>query len=325
MYELIEKHSKYVIFPILAILSAAILFHQNGFIGSGWDEISLGNYSLSGYLILIYLSLFFAAFVKKTDQRNVLIILGAIPAAYAGLPWTNRIFEFRGEFYRITNTDYWHILTLTLLTLFVCILLVMAAWETKSLAITYVKRLIEATYKGNHKVLTIAMVTSLLVLLAALLKELWESIFLDYEVLGDYLYSEVLLFVQNISIFFLAFLGFAFLHPVITKWIEIALSWSRELRDFSFKTYLTRRIASALYGFTYVFLAGGIGLVLPVYSYQYLNFAEYLTGIGFLGPILIFPLGVALALLVWFLVMLVIRLTYEFTNAIIHIAENTSK
>jgi hypothetical protein len=325
MYELIEKHSKYVIFPILAILSASILFHQNGFIGSGWDQISLGNFSLSGYFVLIYLCLFFAAFVKKAEQRNVLIILGAIPAVYAGLPWTNRIFEYRGDFYKLTNTDYWHILTLTLLTLFACIFLAIAGWETKNLAINYVKRFIEATYKGNHKVLSIAMVLSVLVLVAVLLKELWESLFLDYEVLGDYLYSEVLLLVQNVSLSFVAFVGFAFLHPVLTKWIDVALNWNRELRDFSFKTYLTRRIATALYGFTYVFLAGGIGLVLPVYAYEYFSFADLLSGVGFLGPIFVFPLGVAVGLVAWFFVMLVIRLTYEFTNAIIHIAENTSK
>lgn len=325
MYELIEKHSKYVIFPILAILSASILFHQNGYIGSGWDQISLGNYSLSGYFVLIYLSLFFAAFVKNSEQRKVLVILAAIPATYAGLPWTNRIFEFRGEFYRLTNTDYWHILVLTLLTLFACIFIVISAWETKSLAITYVKKFIEATYKGNHKVVTIAMTLLLPVLAFVLLKEIWESLFLDYTVLGDYLYSVLLLVVQNISIFFAAFIGFAFLHPVLTKWIEIALKWNSELRDFSFKTYLTRRIASALYGFTFVFLAGGVGLVLPVYSYEYFGFADVLTGVGFLGPIFIFPLGVAIGLVAWFLIMLVIRLTYEFTNAIIHIAENTTK
>lgn len=325
MYELIEKHSKYVIFPILAILSASILFHQNGYIGSGWDQISLGNYSLSGYFVLIYLSLFFAAFVKNSEQRKVLVILAAIPATYAGLPWTNRIFEFRGEFYRLTNTDYWHILVLTLLTLFACIFIVISAWETKSLAITYVKKFIEATYKGNHKVVTIAMTLLLPVLAFVLLKEIWESLFLDYTVLGDYLYSVLLLVVQNISIFFAAFIGFAFLHPVLTKWIEIALKWNSELRDFSFKTYLTRRIASALYGFTFVFLAGGVGLVLPVYAYEYFGFADVLTGVGFLGPIFIFPLGVAIGLVAWFLIMLVIRLTYEFTNAIIHIAENTTK
>ncbi len=325
MFQLIDKHSKYVIFPILAILSASILFHQNGYIGSGWDQISLGNYSLSGYFVLIYVSLFFAAFVKKTEQRNVLIILGAIVGTYAGLPWTNRIFEFRGDFYKITNTDYWHILVLTLLTLFACIFLVIAAWETRSLAINYAKRFIQATYKGNHKVLSIAMVLSLLVLVAVLVKELWESLFLDYVVLGDYLYSEVLLFVQNISIFIGAFIGFAFLHPVLTKWIDIALKWNSELRDFTFKTYLTRRIATALYGFTYVSLAAGVGLILPVYGYEYFGFADSLTGVGFLGPIFVFPLGVAIGLVVWFLIMLVIRLTYEFANAIIHIAENTTK
>lgn len=325
MYVLLDKHSKYVIFPILAILSASILFHQNGYIESGWGQISLGNYNLSGYFVLIYLSLFFAAFVKKPEQRNVLIILAAIPAVYAGLPWTNRIFEYRGDFYRVTNTDYWHILTLTLLTLLACIFLVIASWETKNLAIDYVKRFIEATYKGNHKVLSIAMVLSVLLLVMVLLKELWESLFLDYEVLGDYLYAEVLLLVQNISVSLAAFVGFAFLHPVLTKWIDVALNWNRELRDFSFKTYLTRRIATALYGFTYVFLAGGIGLALPVYAYEYFSFADLLSGVGFLGPIFVFPLGVAVGLVAWFFVMLVIRLTYEFTNAIIHIAENTLK
>lgn len=325
MYVLIEKHSKYVIFPILAIISASILFHQNGIISNGRYEVSVGNFNLGGYFLFIYLCLLFAAFVKKSDQRNVLIILAALPATYAGLPWTNRIFEYRGDFYKITNTDYWHILVLTLLTLFVSLYLLIAGWETKAFAISYAKRFIQAIYKGNYKVLTIVMMIPVLVLLAVLLKELWESLFLDYTVLGDYIYSELLLLVQNVSTFFLAFLGFAFLHPLITKGVEVAHSWNSELRDFSFKTYLTRRIASALYGFTYISLAGVIGLSIPVYTYEYFNFAEYLTAVGFLGPIFIFPFGVLVALAIWFLIMLIIRLTYEFTNAIIHIAENTSK
>ncbi len=325
MYELIDKYSRYIIFPILAILSASILFHQNGFISNGWDAVELGDYNLSGFLALTYVSLLFAAFVKISEKRNVLIIFSALPAIYSGLPWTNRIFEFRGDFYRVTNTDYWHILTLTLLTLFASIYLVIAAWETRTLAHSYIKRFIESIYRGNHKILAIAMFIPVLILLAILLKQLWESLFLDYEVLGDYLYSEFLLLFQNTSIFLIAFVGFAFLNPVLTNWIDIALKWTRELGDFSFKTYLTRRIASALYAFTYILLAGLIGLIIPVYSYEYFNFSEYLTGVGFLGPMFIFPLGVLIALLTWFLVMLIIRLTYEFTNAIIHIAENTSK
>lgn len=325
MNDLIDRHTKWIALPIMAILTAAILFHSDGYVENSMGQAILGNSELTGILMFTYLCLLFAVTVKQSAQKSVFLLLGAIGSLYGGLPWTLRIFEFNGDFYRFTNTDYWHILTLTLLTLIVSVALIVLTWSKRDYAIQGVRNFLKSSYTGNHRVLGVLMLVPLIVFLAMNLREIWQSLFEKYTSLGDYLYSEILLIAQNTSYFLIALCGFAFLQPVLAKWITVAYEWNSALSDFSLKTYLTRKISSALYGLTYVLVTAIVGIGVPVYGYQSLYLRDYFTGIGFLGPIAVFPIAVLVAIVIWFLVVLLIRLTYEFANAIIHIAENTTR
>lgn len=325
MSELIDRHTKWITLPIMAVLSAAILFHQDGYVVNNLGSASFGYYELSLALMFTYTCLLFASFVKKDSQRSVFLTLGSISAIYTGFPWLPRLFEFNGDFYKFTNTDYWHILTLTLLTLISSIFLIVLSWSKTSFAINHVKTLIKSTYSGSQKILSILLVLPVLILLCYLVYDFWQSLFENYISFGDYLYYEILMLAEYVAYFLVALCGLAFLQPVLIKWISIARTWNAALSDFSLKTYLTRKISTALYGLTYVSVSAVIGLAVPVFAYETLSLRELFTGIGFLGPIAFFPIGALLGLVVWFLVILLIRLTYEFANAIIHIAENTSK
>jgi hypothetical protein len=309
----------------MAIFSAAILFHSDGYVENNMGQAILGYSGLTGILIFTYICLLFAVTAKQSAQRQVFLLLGALGALYGGLPWTLRIFEFNGDFYKFTNTDYWHILTLTLLTLIASIVLILTAWSKRDFAVHSVHNFLKSSYTGNHRVLGVLMIIPVIVFLAMNLWEIWQSLFEKYISFGDYFYSEILLIAENASRFLIALCGFAFLQPVLSKWITVAYEWNSALSDFSLRTYLTRKISSALYGLTYVLITAVVGIGVPVYGYQSLYLRDYFTGIGFLGPIAVFPIAVLVAIVIWFLVVLLIRLTYEFTNAIIHIAENTTK
>lgn len=331
MHDLIDRNTKWITLPMMAVLSAAILFHQNELVI--FDEVinvsnveTFSHEVLSGFMIFTYLCLLFATFVKKRDQRSVFLILGAISGLYGGFPWTSGIFGVSGQFYKYTDTKYWHILTLTLLTLIVSVILIVLTWSKFEFASRSIKNLVKSTYSGTAKVLSTVMVLPLVILFAGQIYEIWPTLLESYRTTGNYFYGEVLLIVQNIAFFFVALCGFAFLQPVVVKWISVAKEWNEALSDFSLKTYLTRKISSALYSLSYVLVTGVIGIGIPVYAYESLNLSDYFyEGIGFLGPIVFFPVGVLIAIVAWFLFVLSIRLIYEFANAIIHIAENTTK
>jgi hypothetical protein len=325
MHDLIDRYTKWVTLPIMAVFAAAILFHQDGYVENNLGAANLGSYELSLVLVFTYLCLLFATLPKKSSQRAIFLILGALSALYSGLPWAPRLFEYNGDFYKFTNTDYWHILTLTLLTLTVSILLMILTWSKLPLAVESVKNLLKSSYSGSSKILSILMILPLLVLFCYLAYEIWQSFFESYISFGDYLYFQILLIAEYMAYFLVALCGFGFLQPVLVKWISVAHDWNTALSDFSLKTYLTRKISSALYGLTYVTISVAVGLGVPVFAYDYLLLRDLFTGIGFLGPIVFFPVGVLVAFVVWFILILIVRLTYEFANAIIHIAENTAK
>ena len=325
MQELISKHTKLIISPLLAVIAAAILFHQNGYVGNGWDGMPLGSSDTADALIFTYLCLLFAAFVKKTDQRAALLTLASITAIFSALPWTLRIFEFRGDFYRITNTDYWHILALTLLTTITCLFVVALAAPYSKFATENVLAFFKSIVSGEHKVLTLILIIPIVILFFSQIVTFIQTFFVDYSSIGDYLYQELTLLIENVATVAIATLGFAYLRPVLVNWLNSALSWMKYLNDFSLGKYLTRRISSALYGVSYVFLTAVIGLGIPVYLYDSIYMQDYLGWLGYLGPILFFPIAALFAGGVWFLSILIIRLSFEFANAIIHIAENTSK
>jgi hypothetical protein len=86
------------------------------------------------------------------------------------------------------------------------------------------------------------------------------------------------------------------------------------MKDFKLSEYLTRKVASYLYTFYFVFIIGLAAVGIPIYAS---------TTYGINQDYAAFPMVVLAGVIVTFLVILAIRLVFELAVAVVHIAENT--
>lgn len=324
LVEISNKYHKLIMAVMLAVFSAGIvvqndLTYFNGQFIMGWNQSS------ADALIFIYLCLLFATFLKRVDQRAALMSLAAVAALFAALPSTLRIFEFRGEYQYELGTSYSSILILTLLIFVFCALLIVIALPHLNFVKNSVETFMKSTYSGSNRIMSITFVILLLVLFLGQIFQYVQTLFAEYENLGDHFYSEFRLVIYNVVTFLIAVVGLSFLQPVLVGWLNSARGWVESLNDFSISTYLTRRISSALYGIIYVILTAVIGFQVPNMLYESLGMGSYFSWLGYLGNMVFFPVAALMAALLWFFSILILRLTFEFTNAIIHIAESASK
>jgi hypothetical protein len=99
------------------------------------------------------------------------------------------------------------------------------------------------------------------------------------------------------------------------------ISWQSDIKtvlghmkDFKLSEYLTRKVASYLYTFYFVFVIGLAAVGIPIFAS---------TTYGINQDYAAFPMVALAGVVVTFLVILAIRLVFELAVAIIHIAENT--
>jgi hypothetical protein len=99
------------------------------------------------------------------------------------------------------------------------------------------------------------------------------------------------------------------------------ISWQADIKtvlghmkDFKLSEYLTRKVASYLYTFYFVFIIGLSAVGIPIYaSTTYGTNQDYAA----------FPMVALAGVVVTFLAILAIRLVFELAVAVVHIAENT--
>jgi Domain of unknown function (DUF4282) len=86
------------------------------------------------------------------------------------------------------------------------------------------------------------------------------------------------------------------------------------MKDFKLSEYLTRKVASYLYTFYFIFIIGLAAIGIPIYAS---------TTYGINQDYAAFPMVALAGVIITFLVLLAIRLVFELAVAVIHIAENT--
>ena len=86
------------------------------------------------------------------------------------------------------------------------------------------------------------------------------------------------------------------------------------MKDFRLSEYITRKVASYLYTFYFIFIIGLAAVGIPIYAS---------TTYGINQDYAAFPMVVLAGVIITFLVLLAIRLVFELAVAVIHIAENT--
>ena len=122
--------------------------------------------------------------------------------------------------------------------------------------------------------------------------------------------------IEVFAVFITVVALFDFIHRFIDEKSIAILSVVKQLNDFSLNSYLTRRISSWIYGLLHTYILLGSFYLVP-----YLLSNSFSTW----GLILGFPVLAPLAIASAYLIIMIIRLVFEYSNALIHIAENTSK
>ena len=120
-----------------------------------------------------------------------------------------------------------------------------------------------------------------------------------------------------LAVFITVVAVFDFIHRFFEEKSTAILSVVKQLNDFSLNTYLTRRISSWIYGLLHTFILLGSLYLVPTFLAGW-STSSWALILGF--PVLA-PLAIAGA---YFSIM-IIRLVFEYSNALVHIAENTYK
>jgi hypothetical protein len=122
--------------------------------------------------------------------------------------------------------------------------------------------------------------------------------------------------IKILAVFITVAAIFDFIHRFFEENSTAIFSFVKQLNDFSLNTYLTRRISSWTYGLIHTLVLLGALYLVPTTLSSYFST---------LGLILGFPILAPFAIVAAYLFLMIIRLVFEYSNALVHVAENTSK
>jgi hypothetical protein len=327
----LNKHFRIFAGVCLSILSVSIPFNFatksetyqlidkfNIHTDSGMSSVAVLVYFVA------YLSLFFAMATPNLNIRRKLISIASLPLIWASLPYSLRAFKVK----IVTFDDF----VLTALLIIMGITFSWLAISTVARGVNSVKDLYVQAVKGEHKVTSFVLAIIPFCVTAALLNTYIPILLPSYSDLpkgSDYNYSCITDGLLVIALIVASLLVVAYLRPYFDNLSTHISNWLTYLRDFSIETYITRKISALIYRISYVVLAGCAAYV-PIYQntgfLDSIIAGEFIIGkLGVLIPLFTFPISLLVAGVTWFLAMAVVRLLFEFSNAIIHIAQNTTK
>jgi hypothetical protein len=166
---------------------------------------------------------------------------------------------------------------------------------------------IDRVKSSAHKVFSIAWL--ILTVLASI-----AAAWLRYQ---NYSQTNLYTVISTIAVFITTVAIFDLIHRFFEENSKEISNFVASLNNFSIDTYLTRRIASGIYAITHTAILLLTAYYVPV-GISGLDSSFWVLLIGF-------PLALPVALFLAYLVITVVRLVIEYSNALIHVAENTSK
>ena len=118
------------------------------------------------------------------------------------------------------------------------------------------------------------------------------------------------------SMFLLVYL----IHKFVTSHIADIRDVAQKLNDFSLNSYMTRKLSSWIYAFLYfgLILAVGFGIPSALSTQIGIDYAPWILLFGY-------PISMVVGALFAYLILLLLRLVFEYSNALIHVAQNTSR
>ena len=278
------------------------------------------------WLIVSYLALFFAIFAQNLEMRAFLTVVAFVTRIFF-LVWLTDIWRvnevaiatlLKNVFIKTGEAPY--VEAFATVALIPLVLAIIAQKTRIANLLTGLLNFLKAPANKIHQVVFYSIsAAAYLVSLIVMARSLLDNYDLaSAELPGGFQQSLIwliLLGVVQIALKLLI-LGLGLLAS-LWAWI----TWQADIqavlghmKDFRLSEYLTRKVASYLYTFYFIFIIGLAAVGIPIYAS---------TTYGINQDYAAFPMVALAGVIITFLVLLAIRLVFELAVAVIHIAENT--
>jgi hypothetical protein len=280
------------------------------------------------WLIVSYLALFFAIFAQNLEMRAFLTVVAFVSRIFF-LVWLTDIWRanevavatlFKNVFIKTGEAPYVEAFATVALVPLVLAIIVQKTRIANLL--TGLVNFLKAPANKLHQIVFYSIsIAAYLLSLIAMTRSLLDNYDLASAELPDgfqqSLFWLIVLGVIQIALKLLS-LGLGLLAS-LWAWI----TWRADIqtvlghmKDFRLSEYLTRKVASYLYTFYFIFIIGLAAVGIPIYAS---------TTYGINQDYAAFPMVALAGVLITFLVLLAIRLVFELAVAVIHVAENTRR
>ena len=322
-----KLHRLYLVITLLLVIPDTFYWYTlNDY--SNYQDAFTAITSSTGltWLIVSYLALFFAIFAQNLEMRAFLTVAAFVTRIFF-LVWLTDIWRsnevgfaqvIKNVFVKTGEAPYVEAFATVALIPMVLALIVQKT-QVANLLTGLVNFLKAPVNKPHQVVFYTASATIYLLALIGMVRSLLEN----YDLAASDLPSGVtqsLIWLVVLGVIQIALklliLGLGLL-ACLWAWI----SWQADIKtvlghmkDFKLSEYLTRKVASYLYTFYFVFIIGLAAVGIPIYAS---------TTYGINQDYAAFPMVALAGVIVTFLVILAIRLVFELAVAVVHIAENT--
>jgi len=322
-----KLHRLYLVITLLLVIPDTFYWYTlNDY--SNYQDAFTAITSSTGltWLIVSYLALFFAIFAQNLEMRALLTVAAFVTRIFF-LVWLTDIWRsnevgftqvIKNVFIKTGEAPYVESFA-TIALIPMVLALIVQKTQVANLLTGLVNFLKAPSNKTHQVVFYVSSASFYLLALIGMVRSLLDN----YDLAASDLPSGVsqsliwLIILGVIQIALkLLILGLGLL-ALLWAWI----SWQADIKtvlghmkDFKLSEYLTRKVASYLYTFYFVFIIGLASVGIPIYaSTTYGKNQDYAA----------FPMVVLAGVIVTFLVILAIRLVFELAVAVVHIAENT--
>ena len=322
-----KLHRLYLVIALLLVIPDTFYWYTlNDY--SNYQDAFTAITSSTGltWLIVSYLALFFAIFAQNLEMRAFLTVVAFVTRIFF-LVWLTDIWRsnevgftqvIKNVFIKTGEAPY--VESFATIALIPMVLALIVQKTQVANLLTGLVNFLKAPANKTHKVVFYtASATIYLLALIGMVRSLLDN----YDLAASDLPSGVsqsLIWLVVLGVIQIALklliLGLGLL-ACLWAWI----SWQADIKtvlghmkDFKLSEYLTRKVASYLYTFYFVFIIGLAAVGIPIYAS---------TTYGINQDYAAFPMVALAGVIVTFLVILAIRLVFELAVAVVHIAENT--
>ena len=322
-----KLHRLYLVITLLLVIPDTFYWYTlNDY--SNYQDAFTAITSSTGltWLIVSYLALFFAIFAQNLEMRAFLTVAAFVTRIFF-LVWLTDIWRsnevgftqvIKNVFVKTGEAPYVEA-SATVALIPMVLALIVQKTQVANLLTGLVNFLKAPANKTHQVVFYTASATIYLFALITMVRSLLDN----YDLAASDLplgVSQSLIWLVVLGVIQIALklliLGLGLL-ACLWAWI----SWQADIKtvlghmkDFKLSEYLTRKVASYLYTFYFIFIIGLAAVGIPIYAS---------TTYGINQDYAAFPMVALAGVIVTFLVILAIRLVFELAVAVVHIAENT--